>query len=165
MTTQFLRSAVGLFLAQSILAAVVVAAAPRVLPEGKLPNDIRLEPLKDLDGYFPFTPPKSKAEWDEAGRARATADSRLAGTLAHADQNAAQCGDSREDRSWRPHRGESLFRKRAGLLCHRQSLSPKEHRGQSAGRHVCARPLGQRATFGIDRRGIAPRTRGRRRAF
>ena len=62
MTTKFLRSAVGLFLAQSILAAVVLAG-PRVLPEGKLPNDIRLEPLKDLDGYFPFTPPKSKAEW------------------------------------------------------------------------------------------------------
>src|SRR4051794_6119022 len=35
----------------------------RGLPEGKLPDDARLEPLKDLDGYFPFTPPKSKAEW------------------------------------------------------------------------------------------------------
>lgn len=39
--------------------------APRVLPEGKLPNDMRLEPLKDLDGYFPFTPPASKAEWEK----------------------------------------------------------------------------------------------------
>jgi len=34
-------------------------------PEGKLPNDARLEPLKDLDGYFPFTPPKSKADWEK----------------------------------------------------------------------------------------------------
>ncbi len=48
-----------------------MAAAPRVLPEGKLPNDLRLEPPKDLDGYFPFVPPKSKSEWDKrAGRVR-----------------------------------------------------------------------------------------------
>src|SRR5438477_738108 len=39
--------------------------APRVLPEGKLPDDIRLEPLKDLDGYFPFAPPASKADWEK----------------------------------------------------------------------------------------------------
>lgn len=36
---------------------------PRVLPEGKLPQDVRLRPLKDLDGYFPFVPPKGKEEW------------------------------------------------------------------------------------------------------
>jgi dienelactone hydrolase len=35
------------------------------LPEGKLPNDVRLQPLKDLDGYFPFTPPASKADWTQ----------------------------------------------------------------------------------------------------
>src|SRR4030095_14792562 len=39
------------------------SAAPRVLPEGKLPQDARLQPLKDLDGYFPFTPPRSADEW------------------------------------------------------------------------------------------------------
>jgi len=27
-------------------------------------EDIRLQPLKDLDGYFPFTPPKSLPEWE-----------------------------------------------------------------------------------------------------
>jgi dienelactone hydrolase len=27
------------------------------------PADVRLQPLKDLNGYFPFTPPKSRAEW------------------------------------------------------------------------------------------------------
>jgi hypothetical protein len=37
--------------------------APRVLPEGKLPNDVRLQPLKDLDGYFPFVPSKASEEW------------------------------------------------------------------------------------------------------
>ena len=42
-----------------------LAAAPRILPEGQRPADHRLEPLKDLDGYFPFTPPASKAEWEK----------------------------------------------------------------------------------------------------
>ena len=52
-------------LALSVCAAVSALAAPRVLPEGKLPDDVRLEPLKDLDGYFPFTPPASKGEWEK----------------------------------------------------------------------------------------------------
>src|ERR1051326_6900572 len=65
MTSIFLRSTCRLIFAFSILTALAVAAAPRVLPEGKLPNDIRLEPLKDLDGYFPFTPPASKAAWEK----------------------------------------------------------------------------------------------------
>src|SRR5690242_18246657 len=42
-----------------------VAAAPRALPDGTLPADARLQPPKDLNGYFPFTPPKTKAEWDQ----------------------------------------------------------------------------------------------------
>lgn len=41
------------------------ADAPRALPEGKLPSDIRLLPPKDLDGYFPFTPPKSREAWEQ----------------------------------------------------------------------------------------------------
>src|SRR3954466_8907156 len=44
-------------------ASQLVAEIPRVLPEGKLPNDARLAAPKDLDGYFPFTPPTSKSEW------------------------------------------------------------------------------------------------------
>jgi dienelactone hydrolase len=40
------------------------ADAPRVLPEGKLPDDSRLGPLRHLDSYFPFTPSKSKDEWE-----------------------------------------------------------------------------------------------------
>lgn len=39
------------------------AAAPRVLPEGQLPNDARLKPLKDLDGYFPFVPSPNVEAW------------------------------------------------------------------------------------------------------
>ena len=52
--------------AVSLLAAASVAGpAPRVLPVAKQPDDLRLEPLKDLDGYFPFKPPASKAEWEK----------------------------------------------------------------------------------------------------
>src|SRR6266542_347675 len=65
MTTRFLLLTTRLFLALSITATADLAAAvPRVLPEGKLPTDTRLEPLKDLDGYFPFTPPASTAAWE-----------------------------------------------------------------------------------------------------
>ena len=62
MTMRFRPAAVCSFavLAFSILAH---ADGPRALPEGTVPNDARLKPLKDLDGYFPFTPPTSKADW------------------------------------------------------------------------------------------------------
>src|SRR5258705_8774565 len=65
MTTRSRPLTIHLLLALSIATtAGVAAAAPRVLPEGKLPNDPRLEPLKDLDGYFPFAPPASMAAWE-----------------------------------------------------------------------------------------------------
>ena len=47
------------------------AEAPRVLPPGAVPNDIRLQPLKDLDGYFPFAVPKTTEDWSKrAARVR-----------------------------------------------------------------------------------------------
>ena len=39
------------------------AAPPKAVPEGKLPNDVRLQDPKDLNGYFPFTPPASAEQW------------------------------------------------------------------------------------------------------
>jgi dienelactone hydrolase len=52
-----------------ILALLLLLAAqeapPRVLPEGKLPADSRLAPLKDLDGYFPFEVPPSREAWQK----------------------------------------------------------------------------------------------------
>lgn len=39
------------------------ADVPRVLAEGQLPADKRLGALKDLNGYFPFTPSKTPEEW------------------------------------------------------------------------------------------------------
>lgn len=41
-----------------VLLAVLVSAV------AALAEDIRLQPLKDLNGYFPFTPPKSLAKWE-----------------------------------------------------------------------------------------------------
>src|SRR6516165_5509755 len=45
------------------IGTTIDAAAPRVLPDGKQPKDARLEPPKDLNGYFPLVVPKSKEEW------------------------------------------------------------------------------------------------------
>lgn len=50
-----------------INAAARTVAAPagsRVLPAGTLPRDSRLGPLKDLNGYFPFTPSASRDAWE-----------------------------------------------------------------------------------------------------
>jgi dienelactone hydrolase len=41
----------------------LAAAAPRVLPGGSLPEDRRLEELKDFDGYFPFEPSSTPEAW------------------------------------------------------------------------------------------------------
>ena len=57
----------SLFTAMAALILVVsplTAAGPHALSAGAHPNDSRLKPLKDLDGYFPFTPPKSQADWN-----------------------------------------------------------------------------------------------------
>lgn len=55
-------SVFALLLAMSA-SPVSASEGVRVLPQGQLPNDIRLQPPKDLDGYFPFTPAKSPDEW------------------------------------------------------------------------------------------------------
>ncbi len=40
-----------------------LAEIPRALAAGTIPDDHRLAPLKDLDGYFPFVPPDSREAW------------------------------------------------------------------------------------------------------
>ena len=52
-----------LTLAFTGLPAMADAAGPRVLPVGQTPDDSRLQPLKDLDGYFPFEPPADRTAW------------------------------------------------------------------------------------------------------
>jgi hypothetical protein len=49
----------------TVTSPALSAAPPRALSEGQLPGDWRLQPLKDLNGYFPFQPPKSREEWDQ----------------------------------------------------------------------------------------------------
>ncbi len=51
-------------LALAGLAAPLRAEAPRALPPGEWPRDRRYEPLKDLDGYFPFHPPATREAWE-----------------------------------------------------------------------------------------------------
>ena len=46
------------------LSGGVLGGSPRALPEGQLPADQRLQPLRDLNGYFPFQPPGDRAEWE-----------------------------------------------------------------------------------------------------
>ncbi len=45
------------------LTGVIEAAGPRACKPGQLPADVRLGPLKDLNGYFPFTVPTSVEAW------------------------------------------------------------------------------------------------------
>src|SRR5262245_42217364 len=52
-----------------LIAGAAAADDPaRVLPPGQKPADARLGKPKDLNGYFPFTPPATKAEWDQRRR-------------------------------------------------------------------------------------------------
>ncbi len=50
-------------LAVLLCASAVRAEDLRVFPPGQLPNDVRLQPQKDLDGYFPFDPPATVEAW------------------------------------------------------------------------------------------------------
>jgi dienelactone hydrolase len=51
----------------SAISATAFAAgtSPRVLSDGEMPKDSRLAPLKDLDGYFPFTLASDRAAWEK----------------------------------------------------------------------------------------------------
>jgi hypothetical protein len=50
------------------LVAVGDESQHRVMPQGELPHDSRLAPLKDLNGYFPFTPPASVDAWQKRAK-------------------------------------------------------------------------------------------------
>jgi hypothetical protein len=53
------------FLAGATLFPFCVNSALNGLAADAQPDDCRLQPLKDLDGYFPFTPPSTRAEWEK----------------------------------------------------------------------------------------------------
>ncbi len=45
--------------------SAIRAEPPRPLPHARFPDDKRLSPLLDLNGYFPFTPCTSKEAWQQ----------------------------------------------------------------------------------------------------
>ncbi|OHB74883.1 MAG: acetylxylan esterase [Planctomycetes bacterium RBG_16_55_9] len=51
--------------ALTVVSEAANAGVSRVLGPGELPKDNRLQPLKDLDGYFPFHPPKTNEAWNK----------------------------------------------------------------------------------------------------
>jgi dienelactone hydrolase len=64
MTQTLLRSQIGFTLALLLFCSNVRAEGHRVYELGQLPNDSRLGEPKDLNGYFPFKAPASKAAWE-----------------------------------------------------------------------------------------------------
>ncbi len=65
MSERYLRIHLAVLLTILILPATTLAGPPRRtrLPEGRLPDDSRLGPLKTLDDYFPFAPSPSITAW------------------------------------------------------------------------------------------------------
>jgi dienelactone hydrolase len=58
-------------LAIGVIALCLQACCAVAQADDSAPADRRLQPLKDLDGYFPFVPPRTPAEWnDRAERVR-----------------------------------------------------------------------------------------------
>lgn len=47
------------------LGSTAATNGPLALPEGKTLKDARHKPLKDLEGYFPFEPPRTSLAWRE----------------------------------------------------------------------------------------------------
>jgi hypothetical protein len=60
-----MRARLTFIIAVACLASPSDAAGPRVLPEGKLPNDARLSPPKDLNSYFPMGVPANTDAWEQ----------------------------------------------------------------------------------------------------
>ena len=60
--------AVSISFAPGLLADTGNPAQHRVLDDGQQPDDVRLNAPKDLNGYFPFIVPNSKAEWEQRQR-------------------------------------------------------------------------------------------------
>ncbi len=60
-----MRSHVAVALAAFLVSLASSFAAPRALPAGQVPADVRLAAPKDYNGYFPFTPPTAKDAWSQ----------------------------------------------------------------------------------------------------
>ena len=105
--------------------AVPAADALRAYAEGQTPRDARLGALKDLNGYFPFNPPRTRADWDRrhsALKRRILVSTRLWPQPA---AHPAESGDLRTQPASRFHRRESVFRKSPRPLCDRSTVSAR----------------------------------------
>ena len=128
----------------SFLTSLATADLPRVLPEGAVPKDKRLGKPKDLDGYFPFTPSKSKEAW-EARAAQVRRQILVANGIwpmpEQTPPNAVVHGKVDRD----TYTVERVYsRKLPGLLRDRQSVSSQGQERQVARRALPARPLDRR---------------------
>ena len=136
----------------------------RVLPAGQLPKDARLEPLKDENGYFPFTPPKTREAWQQRAeqvRRQILVPPGLWPMPAKTPSHAVIHG--RVDRPDTP--SKRSISKAIPAICHRQSVSAERAKRPAARRLVPARPLGQRPLPRRRREGNPQATRPRRRAI
>ncbi|MBT7535475.1 MAG: hypothetical protein HN610_07925, partial [Verrucomicrobia bacterium] len=72
-TTRLLRTSKTELIARCLAACFAVGVTTlsiagldvRALPEDQLPNDSRLAPPKDLNGYFPFRLPTTLDDWEQ----------------------------------------------------------------------------------------------------
>lgn len=55
---------IAAFLTLAFLGGPLAAQSPKIIPEGKLVEDPRVEALKDLNGYFPFDVPTTVEAWE-----------------------------------------------------------------------------------------------------
>lgn len=60
----FFRAGTLLVLAAVLTGSAYAQQSVTVLSAGQLPDDARLAPPKDLEGYFPFSPPESVVQWN-----------------------------------------------------------------------------------------------------
>lgn len=65
---------------RTVFPAVILVVCTIGVLHAQTPNDSRLGPAKTLNGYFPFTPPKTKEEW-EARREKVRAQVLIANGL------------------------------------------------------------------------------------
>lgn len=63
--SQALRQITVAIFAFLLLGNSAYGQLPRVYPDGQQPDDRRLGPLKDLQGFFPFEVPESKGAWQK----------------------------------------------------------------------------------------------------
>ncbi len=71
----------------------------RLFPNRSEIKDVRLGKPRDLNDYFPFTPPTSKESWNDRSKHVPHADACCHRSVADAGKDAIEAGHPRQDRS------------------------------------------------------------------